>query len=89
MRSNNIPELLKKYGDKITFMGGVNNADIDHVGWTHEEVTRAAHHVLADGARTGFIPSLTGGGPGSTYPGVYDTLTEELAKINMELFGCC
>ncbi|NLT39876.1 MAG: uroporphyrinogen decarboxylase [Clostridiales bacterium] len=87
MRSNDIPALLREYGGKISFMGGIDNADIDHHGWTREEVRAAARRAVKDGSRLWFIPSQTAGGPGSVFPGVYEALTEEIDEINRELFG--
>lgn len=37
MNTNNIPELIEKYGDKITFMGGVDSASVDRPDWTPED----------------------------------------------------
>lgn len=82
MRSNNIPELLEKYSGKITFMGGIDNADCDRPDWNQEMVVTAVERALRDGAKTYFIPDMTGGGPGSTFPGVYDAVTAEIARHN-------
>ncbi|MGI5936073.1 MAG: uroporphyrinogen decarboxylase family protein, partial [Oscillospiraceae bacterium] len=40
MWSNNIPELIQKYGGKISFMGGIDNKDVDRDGWTREDCRR-------------------------------------------------
>lgn len=82
MRSNDIPELLKKYTGKITFMGGIDNADVDREDWDREMVAAAVRRAVNDGARLSFIPCMTGGGPGSTFPGVYDAVTDEIRRIN-------
>jgi len=36
MNTNNIPELIEKYGGKITFMGGTDSASVDRPDWTKE-----------------------------------------------------
>ena len=36
MTTNNIPELIQKYGGQISFMGGIDSASIDFEGWTPE-----------------------------------------------------
>lgn len=40
MSSNNIPELIQKYGDKITIMGGIDSASVDRPDWTPELVEK-------------------------------------------------
>jgi hypothetical protein len=88
MASNNLPELVKKYGDKITFMGGIDNKFVDFPGWTREDSVNAVQKVLdAFDSPKGFIPCITQGGPGSVYPGVYEVLTEEIDKYNEKRFG--
>jgi hypothetical protein len=82
MRSNDIPAMIEQYGDKISFMCGIDNADVDREDWTEEMIQKAVRTAIKDGARHSFIPCCTGGGPGSIYPGVYDTVTREIAKIN-------
>ena len=39
MTCNNIPELIKQYGGKISFMGGIDSATIDFPGWTVADVS--------------------------------------------------
>jgi hypothetical protein len=34
--TNDIPDLIKKYGGKISFMGGIENHLVDFEGWTEE-----------------------------------------------------
>lgn len=85
MRSNDIPRLLEKYAGRITFMGGIDNADVDRPDWNSEMVAYAVERAIRDGSRRYFIPSMTGGGPDSTFPGVYDAVTAEIARINQTL----
>ena len=33
-----------------------------------------------------FIPGFTGGGPGATFPGVYDALSYEIDKLSEKYF---
>ena len=89
MHSNNVPELVKKYGDKITFMGEIDNKFVDFDGWTIEDCEEAALDAINSvGSLTGFIPCITQGGPGSVYPGTYRILWETIDKYNIEHFGC-
>lgn len=86
MSSNNIPELIQKYGGKITFMGGIDSAKIDYEGWTREAIHAVAEKACRENGTKFYIPCNTMGGPESIFPGVYDTLSEEIAKISEEIF---
>lgn len=87
MRTNNTPELIKKYGGKITFMGDIDNKDVDFPGWTREDCAKAARRACDACGTKYFIPCITQGGPGSTFPGTYAVLTEEIDKYSEEVFG--
>ena len=82
MKSNDIPALLRDYGGKISFMGGIDNADVDRSDWNEQMVRNAVELAIQNGSRKYFIPCMTGGGPGSTYRGVYDTVSREIERIN-------
>ena len=87
MTSNKIEDLIARYGDKITFMGGIDSASIDTHDWSREKIASEARRAVSQYGRKSFIPCNTMGGPESIYPGVYDTLTEELEKINQEILA--
>ena len=87
MTSNKIEDLIAEYGDKITFMGGIDSASIDTHDWSREKIASEARRAVSQYGRKSFIPCNTMGGPESIYPGVYDTLTEELEKINQEILA--
>ena len=88
MKTNNNPELIKKYGDKITFMGEIDNKFVDYEGWTEEAVEKVTREAIARcDSMTGFIPCITQGGPGSVYPGTYKVIWDTIDKINGEKFG--
>ena len=86
MTSNNIPELIKKYGGKISFMGGIDSAAIDHPGWTREEVAREVRRACEECGKLYFIPGASQGLAMSTFPGVYEATTEEIDKMSKEMF---
>ena len=89
MHTNNVPELVKKYGDKITFMGEIDNKFVDFEGWTPEVCHKAAVDAIERvNSLTGFIPCITQGGPGSVYPGTYRHLWETIDQYNIDHFGC-
>ena len=86
MTSNNIPELIKKYGGQISFMGGVDSASVDHPGWTREEVFAETERACRDCGKLYFIPGASQGLAVSTYPGVYDTMTEAINYCSKIMF---
>ena len=77
----------KKYGDKISFMGVIENAVVDHEGWSDEECEKVVRETIADCGMHSFIPCIAQGGPGSVYPGVYLSLAKAIDKVNQEQFG--
>ena len=86
MTTNNIPELIKKYGGKITFMGGIDSASVDYEGWTQEVVAREVDRACRECGKLYFIPNASQGLPMSTFPGVYEALTEEIDKASKRYF---
>lgn len=87
MRSNNVPELIEKYGGKISFMGDIDNKLVDFDGWTREDCVKAVRETCDSCGSKYFIPCITQGGPGSVYPGAYTVLCEEIDKYSEEVFG--
>ena len=91
MHSNNVPELIKQYGGRMTFMGDIDNKQVDFDGWTYADCEKAALNSIktcgeaADGKY--FIPCITQGGPGSLYEGTYKGLWDAIDKYNCEKFG--
>ena len=86
MASNNFKELVPKYGPQITFMGGIDNKQMDFPGWTREDCAKAARAACEIGTKY-YIPCITQGGGGSVYPGAYAVLAEEIDKMSAEVFG--
>ena len=86
MTSNDIPKLIKEYGGKISFMGGIDSASVDHPGWTEEEVRREVRRACDECGKLYFIPNASQGLPMSTFPGVYETLTREIDAYSKEVF---
>jgi len=82
--TNNVPELVKKYDGKISFMGDLNNGVLDVPDWTPELIRSEVERACRNNGKLYFIPCLTAGGPGSTYPGVYEAVTAEIERINTE-----
>lgn len=85
--SNNIPELIKKYGGQISFMGGLDNIAVDFKGWTQENCRDFVRKTCDENGSKYFIPCIAQGGPGSIFSGVYAALAEEIDKYSQEVFG--
>lgn len=86
MTTNNIPEMIRKYGGKITFQGGMNSATVDHPGWTREEVAKEVRRACTEYGKKYFIPNLSQGGDMSTFEGVYEAVSEEIDRMSKEMF---
>ena len=85
MSSNDIPELIKKYGDKITFMGGLDGADIEKADWTKPWVKEQVEKICRENGHHAFIPCITQGLPMSTYEGLYECIGECIDEMSVEL----
>ena len=86
MTSNNIPDLIQKYGGKISFMGGIDSATVDHPGWTREEVKQEVRRACKEYGKLYYIPSASQGLNMSTFEGVYEALSEEIDNCSREMF---
>ena len=86
MTTNNIPELIQKYGGQITFMGGIDSAKVDHPGWTREEVKQEVRKACETCGTKFFIPNTSQGMAMSTVEGVYEAVSEEIDNMSKEMF---
>ena len=86
MNSNNIPELIKKYGGQITFMGGIDSTTVDIEGWTQEKVRQEVRKACEACGKLYFIPNASQGLPVSTYPGVYEAISAEIDLASKDMF---
>jgi uroporphyrinogen-III decarboxylase len=86
MSTNDLPKLIKEYGGKISFHGGIDNGKVDRVDWTKEKVMDETRKACENCGKLYYIPGATMGGPESTYPGVYDTVTESIDILSKEFF---
>ena len=87
MKSNDVPALIEKYGGKMTFMGEIDNKQVDIDGWTQEDCTKAALEAIKRCGDKYFIPCITQGGPGSLYDGTYKGLWDAIDQYNCETYG--
>jgi len=86
MTSNNIPELIKQYGPQITFMGGIDSATIDYPGWKVEDVEREVDRACRECGKHYFIPGSSQGLAVSTFPGVYEETSRQIALASQRYF---
>jgi len=89
MHSNNVPDLVKKYGKQITFMGEIDNKFVDYDACTYEDCKRVVKNAIESvDSIEGFIPGITQGGTGALYEGSYEGLWQAIDEYNIEHFGC-
>ena len=84
--TNNIPELIRKYGGQITIMGGLDNGIYDRADWTREKVRAGLKELLEASGPRYIIPGLTMGGPETTYPGLYEAVSEVVGEFDEVYF---
>lgn len=87
MSSNDVPSLVKQYGDKITFMGEIDNKLVDRDNFTDSDADEIVEKVFGKIDKLHFIPCITQGGPGSIYPGSYRKLWDAIDRANFKKFG--
>ena len=87
MSTNNVPELIRKYGGQISFHGGIDNGRVDRADWTKEAVDKEVREVCEACGNMYFIPGTTMGGPESTYTGVYEAVSAAIDGMSREKFG--
>ena len=85
--TNDIPDLISKYGDKITFMGGIENHLVDFEGWTEENNRYYIEKTIKECGNKYFIPCIAQGGPGSVFPGVYMNMCDLIDQHNIDNYG--
>lgn len=82
MDTNNIPDMIEKYGDKITFMGGINSAKVDYEGWTVDVVRDEVRKACDWCGPYHFIPNASQGLSISTFPGVYEEIDKQIDEYS-------
>ena len=86
MKSNDINSLSQQYGGQITFMGGIDSAEIDFQGWTPEIVAEKVDYACREFGKHYFIPGASQGLPMSTYPGVYEETDKQIDLCSKKYF---
>jgi uroporphyrinogen-III decarboxylase len=86
LSTNNVPQLVKQFGGKISFMGDLNNGVLDKADWTPELIRAEVERACRTNGTRYFIPNLTSGLPMATFPGVYEAVSAEIDRMSKELF---
>jgi len=86
MTTNNVPELIEKYGQQMTFMGAIDSGVVDFPGWTPEIVAEYTEKACKECGKLYFIPNLTQGLNFSSFPGVYEETTKVIDRLSKEMF---
>ena len=85
---NDIVKLQKQLQGRMVLMGGIDAAIVDWPNTPEDVIRKEVRRACAAYGPGGhFIPSLTYGGPGSIYPSVDATITDEIEKYNREVYG--
>ncbi|MDR1400074.1 MAG: uroporphyrinogen decarboxylase [Treponema sp.] len=84
--TNNVPKLVKEYGGKISFMGDLDSGILDRPDWSRERIRKEVERACRSNGKHYFIPCLVQGLDLSTFPGVYEAVTEEIDRMSKELF---
>jgi uroporphyrinogen-III decarboxylase len=85
-KTNNVPELVKKYGGKISFLGDLDNNRLDKADWNTDLVRKEVERACRENGTLYYIPCLVMGGPGSIFPGVYEAVSSEIDRMSKEMF---
>ncbi|QSX09016.1 uroporphyrinogen decarboxylase [Alkalibacter rhizosphaerae] len=86
MTTNDTPELIKKYGGKISFMGDIDSGVVDFPAWTPEIVHQEVERACTNCGKLYFIPNLTQGLNFSSFPGVYEEASKAIDEMSKKLF---
>jgi len=84
--TNDISYLLENYGEKITFMGEVDNTVVDIEGWSDEISYNQVKKVCEKNGMLHFIPCILGG---TCNRGVSESVLKAVRQYNTERFGIC
>ena len=83
--TNDLPELIEKYGGQITFMGEIETRLLDTPEWTPELVRAEVERACRKCGTHCFIPCLTAGMPFTCFvPG--KLVDEEIERMSREMF---
>lgn len=84
--TNNIPELIEKYGKQLSIMGGIDSGVVDRADWTQEHIDKEVRRACEENGKLYFIPCGSQGLAMSTFSGVYEGISEAIHKMDKEMF---
>lgn len=84
--TNNIPDLIEKYGGQISFMGEIETKLLDVPNWTPKLIADEVERACRKCGKFAFIPCLTSGQWFSSFPGVYEQVDKEIDRMSSILF---
>lgn len=86
MKTNNIPELIRNYGEKISVMGGLHSGELDFPGWTPEIIAKEVEKACRTNGKLYYIPCITHGAGMSHFPGVYEEIDKQIDIMSEKMF---
>ena len=86
MSTNDIPKMIDQYGDKITFMGGVDSTIVDVPDWNAEKIRAQVKNTCDENGPLSFIPCQTQGLNLTSYPEVYGEIGKAISEYSTEYF---
>ena len=84
---NDLPALVKEYGGRISFQGGIDNGKFDVQDWSYDKIYAHVKSLVASTVTLYMIPSFTSAAPGSAFPEAYEAASEAIAQVSREMFG--
>ena len=85
---NDIVKLQEQLQGRMLLMGGIDAAIVDRQNTPEAVIRKEVRRACATyGPGGGFIPCITYGGPGGIFPGLYETISDEIDKYNLEVYG--
>jgi uroporphyrinogen-III decarboxylase len=86
MTTNHTPELIKQYGDQISFMGELDSGPLDHPNWDAKVIADHVEKACRSCGKSYFIPCLTQGLNFSSFPGVYEAASQAIDEMSKKMF---
>lgn len=86
MTTNNTPELIKKHGGRISFMGELDSGPLDVKDWDYNVIVEHVEKACRTCGKHYFIPCLTQGLNFSSFPGVYEAATKAINEMSKKMF---
>ena len=86
MTTNNTPDLIKKYGGQLSFMGEIDSGVVDCQDWKPEVIAEHVEKACRSCGKHYFIPCLTQGLNLSSFPGVYDATNAAIDELSKKMF---